>query len=53
MIIPPLFDPPFERLLVFLRLPNHRFLGLVQCFLGALSDIVGLLLGHPQEFFSG
>jgi hypothetical protein len=51
MIALPLFGPHFERLLVFLGLTDHRFLRLVQGFLGPLADIVGLLLGHPQEFF--
>jgi hypothetical protein len=49
MMVLPLLHPPFELLLLVVRLPDHRFLRLVQRLLRALRDVVGLLLGHPQE----
>ena len=50
-MIPSLLNPPFELLLLVIRLPHHCFLGLVQRFLCALGDLVSLLLGHSHELF--
>jgi hypothetical protein len=48
-VVPPLLDPLLERLLLIAGLPEHRFLGLVRCFLCFFGDLLGLLLGNLQE----